>query len=188
MKKTTHAPKDQTNIKEQLGELSQLTKEIVEDNLNLATALGRLRDGQEQVRSDILREVGLLRDEFAGATSFRALRELCRELGPVLTAIDALLEAGEPVEPEILTNHVTSLSVTLHRLLERLGAEQIPVDIGNEPFDPARHQCVALVQPGNSPFPQAAPRSIVRVLEHGYTAGGKVITPAKVEVQAEQSV
>lgn len=184
MKKNTHAPKDQSNLKEQLSELTALTKEIVEDNLNLAAALGRLRDGQEQVRSDLLHEVGLLRDEFAGATSFRALRELCRELGPLLTAIDALLASPEPVEQRVLLDHVASLSVALHRLLERLGAEQIPVDIGNEPFDPSRHQCVALVQPGNSPFPQAAPRSIVRVLEHGYLAGGKVITPAKVEVQA----
>jgi molecular chaperone GrpE (heat shock protein) len=186
MKKDVHAPKDQPQIKEQLAQLAQLTHEIVEDNLNLATALGRLRDGQEQVRSDLLREIGLLRDEFSGATSFRALRELCREIGPILTAIDALLEAEQPVEPEILTNHVASLSITLHRVLERLGAEQILVDIGSELFDPARHQCVALVQPENSPYPEAPPRSIVRVLEHGYTAGGKVITPSKVEVQAEQ--
>ena len=186
MKKDIHAPKDQSHIKEQLAELSQLTHEIVEDNLNLATALGRLRDGQDQVRTDMLREISLLRDEFSGATSFRVLRELCREIGPLLTAIDALLAAPEPAAPEIMTSHVTSLSITLHRLLERLGAEAIPVDVGNETFDPARHQCVALVQPEHSPYPQAAPRSIVRVLEHGYTAGGRVITPVKVEVQAEQ--
>jgi molecular chaperone GrpE (heat shock protein) len=65
-----------------------------------------------------------------------------------------------------------------------MGAEKISVSPGEEVFDPAIHLCVRLLAPEESPFPGALPRTVVRVVEDGYTLGGRVLSPAKVEVQS----
>ncbi len=170
---------------EQLQELSKLIEEIVEDNMSLAETLGRLRDGQDQLRADLVREIGSLREEFKGAVSFRVLRELCREMAPTIAATEALLAQDNLDDPDLLKSHVSSISLTLTSILQRLGADKIPVNLGEEQFDPSRHLCVRLVKPEESPFPNAMPRRFVRIVEDGYMVADKIITPVKVDVQAE---
>jgi|CXWL01.1.fsa_nt_gi molecular chaperone GrpE (heat shock protein) len=172
---------------EQLQELSKLIEEVVEDNVTLVETLARLRDGQEQMRVDFLREINLLREEFKGAVSFRVLRELCREMAPTIAATEALLAQESLDDPDVLKSHVSSISLTLTSILQRLGADKIPVNLGEEQFDPSRHLCVRLIKPEESPFPNAMPRSIVRIVEDGYMVEDKIIAPVKVDVQAERS-
>jgi molecular chaperone GrpE (heat shock protein) len=94
-----------------------------------------------------------------------------------------LLDEGDFSDPTIIQGHVSSLVTTLNLVMQRMGAEKMIIDPGVELFDPHHHLCVRLISPAESPFPQAPARTVVRIVEDGYTAGGKVITPAKVEVQ-----
>jgi molecular chaperone GrpE len=169
---------------ERIERLTGLLEEMVQDNTSLFDVLNRIKSEQEQARAIILQELNQLRAEFAGATSFRALRELCRELVPNITTLRTMLDHNDLSEPAVIRGHLESLMITLESVMERMGAQKIPVDPGVDPFDPARHLCVNLVQPASSPFPDAPARTVVRLLENGYAVGDKVITPAIVEVQA----
>ncbi|MDD5110642.1 MAG: nucleotide exchange factor GrpE [Patescibacteria group bacterium] len=60
-------------------------------------------------------------------------------------------------------------------LLHSLGVEPIPT-VG-EPFDPSRHEAVAIVPHAGSPS-----QTIVDEVKPGYTLHGKVLVPAKVMV------
>jgi len=170
--------------KDELAHLSGLVEEMVQDNTSLFDVLNRLRVEQEQTRTSIVHELDLLRDEFAGAASFRVLREMCRELGPILAAMQGLIDQGDFSDTEVIQGHVSSLVITLNTLMQRMGAEKIAIDPGADLFDSSRHQCVRVITPAESPFPLAPARTVVRIVEDGFAAGGKVITPAKVEVQA----
>lgn len=167
-----------------LENISKLLEEIAEDNTAVVGSINRVLESQESLQSNLVREIDLLRDEFAGALSYRVLKDLCRELIPPLTAMEMMLAQADFADAGTIRGHVDSLVITLRSVLSRMGAEKISISLGNEMLDPGRHQCVRLLAPEESPFPSAPPRTIVRVVEDGYTLSGKVLIPAKVEVQA----
>lgn len=169
--------------KDKLEHLTGLVEEMVQDNTSLFDVLNRVRAEQEQTRASLLQEISLMRDAFDGAASFRVLREMCRELNPTLAAMQSLIDQGDFSDPEIIRGHVTSLVISMNAILQRMGAEKISVNLGVDAFDPNLHLCVRLLSPAESPFPLAPARTVVRVIEDGYTAAGKVIIPAKVDVQ-----
>src|SRR5205807_3051607 len=110
----------------------------------------------------------------------RTLKDLCVELIGPLGAMETMLASTECTEPDAVAGHVRSLVVTLHGVLNRMGAERIVVGIGAEPFNPNRHRCVGQVGPDRSPFPDAPPRTVVRLAEDGYLLDGRVLVPAAV--------
>jgi len=167
-----------------LDEIRNLLEEVVEDSTTLVTRLDQL--GQEHAGhvGDALREIAELRSEMGAALAFRALRDLCTELVGPLSAIDAMLERADFSDPVAIAGHVRSLSVTLSGVLTRMGAEKVPIGVGAELFDPDRHRCVGTVKPADSPFPDAAPRTVVRIVQDGYLLHERPLTPATVEIQA----
>jgi molecular chaperone GrpE len=169
-----------------LDGISQLLEELVEDNTAVAGSLSRVIETQETLRSDLVREMAQLREEFAGALSYRVLKDLCGELIRPLGAMEAMLEGADFTDAATIRGHVTSLVVTLRSVLSRMGAEKISVAPGEAVFDPNRHRCVRLLAPEESPFPSVPPRTVVRVVEDGYTLAGRLLIPAHVEVQAEK--
>lgn len=170
---------------QQLEKMSSLLEEIADDNTVVVGSLGRVLEMQESLRVGLLREMEALREEFLGSLTYRALKDLCGELIPPLTAMEAMLDRGDFTDAAAMRGHVASLIITLQSVLSRMGAEKISVAPGEAVFDPHYHRCVRLLAPGESPFPSAPPRTIVRVLEDGYTLGGKILSPVHVEVQAE---
>ena len=171
---------------EQLMEkMSIVLEEIAEDNTVMVGSLNRVVEGQESLRVEILRELETLREEFLGSLSYRALKDLCGELIGPLAAMEAILERGDFSDGAAMRGHVDSLVITLQSVLSRMGAEKISIAPGEAVFDPNYHRCVRLLAPSASPFPSAPPRTVVRVVEDGYTLGGKILSPAHVEVQAE---
>jgi molecular chaperone GrpE len=168
-----------------LEKIENILDEIVEDNTSFVSSLNRMAITQETLRSDLVREMGSLRDDFAGAVAFRALKDLSTELISPLAAMEAMLQLADFADPQVIRGHVESLVITLHSVLSRMGAEKIAIAPGEELFDPSRHRCVRVLVPDDSPFPSAPPRTIVRIVEDGYTLGGRVLSPAKVEVQSE---
>lgn len=170
---------------QQLEKMSSLLEEIAEDNTVMVGSLNRVLEVQESLRVDLLREMETLREEFLGSLSYRALKDLCGELIPPLAAMEAMLDRGDFNDAAAMRGHVGSLIITLQSVLSRMGAEKISVAPGEAVFDPNYHRCVRLLTPSKSPFPSAPPRTVVRVVEDGYTLGGKILSPAHVEVQAE---
>ena len=171
---------------EQLESLKLLIEEIAEDNTALAGSLNNMLVVQETLRSDLMREIGLLRDDFAGALIFRVLKDLCNELIMPLSAMEAMLEQADFSDTRAVRGHVESLVITLNSVLGRMGAEKVSIAVGEELFDPSRHRCVRMLAPEASPFPGAPPRTIVRVVEDGYILAGRSLSPAAVEVQSEK--
>ncbi len=171
-----------------LENIPTLLNEIVEDNTALVGSLNRVVATQETLRSDLVREMGLLRDDFAGALAFRALKDLCTELISPLAAMEAMLQQADFADTQVIRGHVESLVITMHSVLSRMGAEKISIAPGEELFDPSCHRCVRVLAPDASPFPSAPPRTIVRIVEDGYTLAGRMLSPAKVEVQAEKKL
>jgi molecular chaperone GrpE (heat shock protein) len=170
---------------QQMEKMSSLLEEIAEDNTVMVGSLNRVLEMQESLRVEFLHETETLRQEFLGSLSYRALKDLCGELIPPLSAMEAMLEQGDFTDAAAMRGHVSSLIITLQSVLSRMGAEKISVAPGEVLFDPNYHRCVRLLTPSESPFPSAPPRTIVRVVEDGYTLGGKILSPAHVEVQAE---
>ena len=187
MKDKAHAGgrKDQD---ERLDKMAELLEEIAEDNTAVVSALNRSMESHESLRADLVREVRVLREELGGALAYRTLKDICVELIPPLAAMEAMLDNADFADAKATRSHVDSLAITLRSVLSRMGAERISVSPGEELFDPNRHLCVQLRAPEDSPFPSAPPRTIVRVVEDGYTLAGRLLSPTKVEVQAESSV
>jgi molecular chaperone GrpE (heat shock protein) len=169
-----------------LEQVAKLLEEIVDDNTAIVGELKRLERTQQVVGADIERSVSLLRDDLTGGLAYRALKDLCSELIGPLAAAEAMLERADFADPDIVAGHVRSICVTLRGVLRRMGAEKMHVVVGQDRYDPQRHQCVGIVDPERSPFPEAAPHTVVRVVEDGYILDRRPLTPVRVEIQASR--
>jgi molecular chaperone GrpE (heat shock protein) len=169
---------------ERLDQISKLLEEVVDDNTAVVASMNRLSQVQESLGSDVAREISALRTELTGALNYRTLKDLCTELIGPLAAMEAMLDVADFSDTEAIAGHVRSLSVTLRGVLDRMGAEKVVIALGDDLFDPNRHRCVGVLDPEDSPFPVAAPRTVVRVVEDGYLLDHRLLTPATVEIQA----
>jgi molecular chaperone GrpE (heat shock protein) len=168
---------------ERLDRIGTLLEEVVEDNTAVTTSMNQIGNAQRALSADVTRELAELRRDIAGGLAYRTLKDLCVELIGPLGAMEAMLAHADFTEPGAIEGHVRSLVMTLHGVLNRMGAERIIVGLGAEPFNPNKHRCVGQVEPDHSPFPDAPPRTVVRLAENGYLLDGRVLVPAAVEIQ-----
>jgi molecular chaperone GrpE (heat shock protein) len=168
---------------ERLDRIGSLLEEVVEDNTAVTTSMNQLGQAQRALSADVSREITELRRDIATGLAYRTLKDLCVELIGPLGAMEAMLASADFTEPDAVAGHVRSLVLTLHGVLNRMGARRIVVGLGAEPFNPDKHRCVGQVEPDRSPFPDAPPRTVVRVTEEGYLLEGRVLVPAAVEIQ-----
>jgi len=168
--------------------LFELMEEVAEDNVALSAMFNRMLEAQVATREQLIREIDSLRQDLAGAVAYRALKDLCRELTTPLGALQSMLQDSDFSDPAIIQRHVSGLVVTIRSVLLRMGAEEIAVSPGEDLFNPERHFCMRIVPPQESPYPSAPPRTVVRVVENGYFLGGRLLSPARVEVQSEGNV
>ena len=106
----------------------------------------------------------------------RVLEGLTQELLPVLDSFTMALQAHESGhDPESLVEGVRLVRTLLSGALERHGLQEIQAE--GMPFDPARHEAVA-VEPTNT-VPEG---HVVRVLQVGYMLGDRVVRHSKVVV------
>jgi molecular chaperone GrpE (heat shock protein) len=178
-------PKDAVDAR--LGQVTKLLEEMVDDNTIVVAELQRLNHAVQDVGSDVERDLSALRAELAGALAYRALKDLCTEVIGPLTAMEQMLERADFANPETTAGHIRSLSATLRSVLARMGAEKVTIAVGEELYDPHRHRCVGVVTPDSSPFPDAPPHTVVRVLQDGYSLGRRPLTAPTVEIQASQT-
>lgn len=182
-----HAAAEPAGSDRTTGQMLELLEELAEDNASLSGMFNRMLDAQAATRTQFAREIDGLRQDLAGAVAYRALQDLCRELSTPLGALQSMIEDGDFSDPAIVRGHVNALVVTIRSVLLRMGAEEIAVSPGEDLFNPERHFCTRVVAPQESPFPSAPPRTVVRVVETGYFLGGRLLAPARVEVQSESN-
>lgn len=170
-----------------LEQITKLLEEMVEDNTAVVADLKQVRVAQQGFGADLERGLSEIQRELAGALAYRALKDLCVELIGPLTAMEQMLERADFGDPAAIAGHVQSLSVTLRGVLGRMGAEKVTIAVGEELYDPNRHRCVGVVAPDQSPFPHAAPHTVVRVVQDGYRLDRRPLTPPAVEIQSGQA-
>jgi molecular chaperone GrpE len=108
-----------------------------------------------------------------------AHERLVRELLPILDDLERTLEAAERHEEAQLVEGVKLVEKSLRAALAKEGLTEI--DAGGQ-FDPHVHEAL-LTQPSED----AAPGSVLDVVQRGYRLGDKVVRPARVVVAAETS-
>lgn len=178
-------------VQDRLDRINSLLDEVAEDNTAIVAELRRLGtrldNGRRRADDDVERAVAGLRSDLTGLLAYQALKDLCTEIIGPLSAMEAMLEQADGIDAESASVHVRSLAVTLRGILTRMGAEKVPVVVGSDLYDPARHRCVAVVDPARSPFPDAPPRTIVRIVEDGYVLHQRPLRPVQVEIQATRT-
>lgn len=173
---------------DKLTKITELIEEVAEDNATAISSLNDIKNSQNQMRSDFIRQLDNLREDFQSNLVYQSLKDICRELVMPLNVIEQMIEVSDFSDTEVIRGHVSSLAITLQSVLARMGVEKISITPGKEIFDQTKHFCVNVVEPTNSPFPDAAPQTIVRVLEDGYILADRVLSPARVEIQTSQKI
>jgi molecular chaperone GrpE (heat shock protein) len=158
-------------------------EEVAEDNVALMQTLTRAVEGQDALRGVLLQEIRQLRSDVGDEIAAQLLKGYCRELSPVLNALEAMLGMADFSDGATIRQHVESVASTLQAALGRMGIERIPIAVGTDLFNENVHDCVRACGTSDSPLPEAASRIIVRVQEPGYRVRGRIAVPAKVWVQ-----
>ncbi|MBL8727773.1 MAG: nucleotide exchange factor GrpE [Planctomycetes bacterium] len=107
----------------------------------------------------------------------RALEGLTQELLPVLDTFSMALSAADndTADAKSIVEGVKMVRTLLAGVLERHGLVEIPA--AGQPFDPLRHEAVAVEPDANVPEGQ-----VLRVLQTGYLLGGRVVRHSRVVV------
>ena len=108
-----------------------------------------------------------------------ALEKFAGELLPVLDSIEKAVEAAGALAEGEDTKAMAEGVTLCHRLfLDTFGKAGImPIEPHGEPFDPEQHQAMAMIE-----APNAAPNSVVDVLQKGYALNGRLLRAAMVVV------
>ncbi|MGH8183575.1 MAG: nucleotide exchange factor GrpE [Rhodanobacteraceae bacterium] len=153
-------------------ELEILSRQLAEAETNLAG----MRETLLRERADLENQRKRMQRDLEQSLKF-ANEKLLRDLLPVYDG----LESGLAVETATVQSMREGLSLTLKSLLkisESNGLEQ--VDPVGQPLDPERHHAVSLVG-----APDAAPGTVVSVMQKGYVLNGRLLRPALVTVAKE---
>lgn len=135
--------------------------------------LGEMRELLMRERAEIENQRKRLQRDLEQARKFANERLL----GDLLPACDSL-ERGLAVENTDVAAMREGMDLTLKALLkvaENNGLKQL--DPIGQPFNPELHQAVSMVD-----APQAAPNSVVAVMQKGYVLNDRLLRPALVAV------
>lgn len=96
----------------------------------------------------------------------------------LIPALDDLDRAVEAVRGEVSEDHLQGLLLVRRQILETLGKMGLEeIDALGQPFDPAFHEAICMAK-----RPDLPPMIVTSVFQRGYTLGGKLLKPARVEV------
>jgi molecular chaperone GrpE len=152
------------------------SREAVGRELELANQVAKLEEQILRRRADFenyRRRQDRERDELARQATARVVEAL-------LPALDDLDRAVDGVRQEVSEDHLQGLLLVRRQIFEtlgRMGVEEI--DALGQPFDPAFHEAVCMAARSDVP-----PMTITTVFQKGYTLGGKLLKPSKVEINS----
>jgi molecular chaperone GrpE len=149
----------------------------------LAEAEGRA----EQYRADFLRAIAELENvrkrsarEVDAARQY-GIEKFASELLPVADTLALALESAATADAAALAQGQEATLRLLLKAFERAGLAVI--DPAGEPFDPARHEAIAM-----QPSPDHPPHTVVQVIQKGWLLNGRLLRPARVIVSAAPDV
>jgi molecular chaperone GrpE len=112
-----------------------------------------------------------------------AITDFARELLQVVDNLRRAIEVGsaraDAKQGDGLMDGVVAIDRMLSQLLQRFGVQEM--NALNAPFDPEKHEAVMEVDATDQPA-----RSVVEVLENGYTLHDRLLRPARVAVARPQ--
>jgi molecular chaperone GrpE len=107
-----------------------------------------------------------------------ALEKFAAELLPVLDSLEKAVEVARQAETGEAAAIAEGVELSLRMFQGVLGKAGIePIDPLGEPFDPQRHEAMAMV-----PNPAAEPNSVLDVMQKGYLLNGRLVRAAMVVV------
>ncbi len=174
-------------VAKQLEQVGRQLEEMADDNTALVAELRRLERAQHEMAATVGEGFGALRRQIEEEIAYAALRDLAQSVIGPLTALEEMAGQADLTDPTVTAGHLRGMSRTLRGVLARMGAEIVPIVVGQDRYDPVRHYCVQVLDPAESPFPRAAPHTVVRVLEDGYVLRKRPLSLAQVEIQAGHS-
>ncbi len=151
--------------------VEELEARLAAKDAELRDVLARFRSASEefdQARARLRKEVG--------KDVERGRRALIVSFLEVLDNLDRALDAAGDRADDPFVRGVSLVRQQFLATLEGLGVSRLQPE--GQPFDPARHEAVATVDPP----PGAAPGTIVGVVRPGYLIADEVLRPAQVAV------
>ena len=105
------------------------------------------------------------------------MEKIIQELLPVVDSLERALDASGD-DNDFVKAMREGIELTLSMFLKALAKFQIePVSPEGEPFDPAFHQAVSMIEQNS-----VEPNTVVHVMQKGYTLHGRIVRPAMVVV------
>jgi molecular chaperone GrpE len=104
-----------------------------------------------------------------------ALEKFVQELLPAVDGLEMAVATSDRADAASLASGQQATLKLLHKALERFAV--ITLDPQGEPFDPARHEAMAMQD-----SPTAEPHSVLQVVQRGYELNGRLLRPARVIV------
>jgi molecular chaperone GrpE len=103
------------------------------------------------------------------------LEKFAGELIPVLDSLELAVQSADGADARTLVEGQKATLRLLARAFEKLGITEL--DPKGERFDPNRHEAMMVQE-----SPNAAPDSVLQVVQRGYELNGRVLRPARVIV------
>lgn len=156
------------------GDTSSLAEALEAANEQIAALKDQALRGQaeaENARRRAARDV-------ENAHKF-ALEKFVGELLPVLDSLEKAIESAESsADGEAAAPIAEGVQLSMKLFLDVLAKAGITqVDPVGEPFDPQRHEAMAMV-----PNPDLEPNSVMEVMQKGYVLNGRLVRAAMVVV------
>ncbi len=176
----TDSPVTSDSRQEPANAEAQAAEPVASNDEELATA----RAEAESLREQHLRAVAELENqrkrmarEVQKAREF-GIERFAAELLAVVDSLEMGLAAGEQASAEALLEGSRATLRQLQATLGRFGVEEVnPL---GQAFDPGLHEAISM-----QPASEAAPGTVLEVIQKGYTLNGRLLRPARVVVAAE---
>lgn len=145
------------------------------------SAVDTLRAEAEQHRADFLRAIAELENvrkrsarEIDAARQF-GVERFAADLLPVADTLALALESAANADAATLLEGQHATLRLLKKAFEQAGLAEI--DPAGQPFDPARHEAMAM-RPSN----EHPPHTVAQVIQKGWLLNGRLLRPARVIV------
>jgi molecular chaperone GrpE len=146
-------------------------------------ALAQAEARAEQHRADFLRAIAELENfrkrmarEIDAARQY-GIERFASDLLPVADTLALALESAEAADRATLIDGQHATLRLLRKAFEQAGLTEI--DPAGEPFDPARHEAMAMQASSDHP-----PHTVIQVAQKGWMLNGRLLRPARVIVSA----
>jgi len=147
----------------------------------LRAALAQAEENVRQQREQYLRAAAELENvrkraqrDIESAHRY-ALERFAAELLPVLDSLELGVRGGAAGDLQSLLQGQAATLKLLERAFEKFSIK--PIDPIGQPFDPSLHEAVLTQE-----APNAAPNSVLQVVQLGYELNGRLLRPARVIV------